>query len=290
MKANPHAKPTEDVDQPNEPSISPLLTRNTVKVLVGKRKIEYDIQRDLLTNSSPFFKACLTNGMKEKEENVIELSEDSSDGFSLLVEWIEYDRVSPVVGDKDTVLAMDAYVLADKYGMFNLQNGLIDRIQSYWFQARMPASHFMWILQNNVVEHCPLYKLGLDHFLWGMMLSPRRHREGKKGPEANARKRAKGISKLVALGTHHFTLRRRRRRPWEVEVDELLSMPGVAEKVTAAMRSASAEYLNPMQQAICAYHIHPADGKRSEDEANADSGGNLGVDALCASMAKFGVY
>lgn len=222
--------------------------------------------------------------MKEQEENVIELFEDSSDGFSLLVEWIEYNRVSPVVGDKDTVFAMDAYVLADKYGMFNLQNGLIDRIQSYWWEKRMPPSHFMWIVQNEVAEHCPLYKLGLAHLLWGMMLSPRRDWEAERRPTANTRVGARG---KAMLGMYWDSYATRLRRPWEVEVNQLFAIPGVEEKITEAMRGTSAEYLNPMQQAICAYHIHPAPAKGSEDEGDE---GSEGVDALCASIAKFGVF
>jgi hypothetical protein len=217
--------------------------------------------------------------MKEQEENVIELPEDSCDGFELLVDWIEQNKIPAVIGDRNVVRAMDAYILADKYGMVDLQNRLIDKIQRHWCQGRMAASHFTWIIEHEVTEQCPLYKLGLDHLLWGLMLTPRRHRE--KERDAAAAESAKANS----LGQEDHS----RPRPWEIEVDELFSIPGVDAKISNAMRGASVEDLNPLQQPMCTYHIHPTNAKGSEDEEDVEFEGQYCMRALCATMTGFGV-
>jgi len=247
---------------------------------VGEEKIEYNINRGLLMASGLFFKACLTHSMKENQESVIELSEDSSDGFRLLVDYINYNnRVSPVVADTGVVLAMDAYVLADKYGMFNLQNGLIDRIQSYWWAHGMPPSHFMWIVENGVAEHCPLYKLGLDQLLWSLTLSPRRYCGYKEYDTASTILKAMKVGKPLKNRATHL------RRPWMTEIEELFDIPGVEKKVMEALRGARVEDINPMRKAACAYHVHAAEGSEGKgDEGSED------VEDLCASMQKFGVY
>lgn len=218
--------------------------------------------------------------MKENEGNVIELPEDSCAGFELLVDWIEQKKIRAVVGERGVVLAMEAYVLADKYGMVDLQNGLIDKIQRHWCRDRMPASHFTWILEHDVTERCPLYELGLDHLLWGLMLSPRRHREKERDFEIAE------SAKVNSLEQADHS----RPRPWEIEVNELFSIPGVHAKVSKAMRDASIEDLNPLQQPMCAYHIHRVGGNEPQDEDDADLDGRFEKGALCASMAEWGVY
>lgn len=140
-------------------TISPLIT-----IIVGKRRKEYKLHRAQLMSKSPFFEACLSAGMVEQQKNEIVLPEDSCRGFDIVADWV-YNKT-----DWDTATMegsmLRAYVLADKYGMPDLQNSLIDNLGHFWtYKTCIRPARVLWLARNAMTD-CPLYRLATDQLAY----------------------------------------------------------------------------------------------------------------------------
>lgn len=93
---------------------------------MGKEKVQHILHENILTQC-PFFEKCLNSGMREQHERVINLPEDSPKAFSIIVEWLYTKDVSSELNHKDF---RTSYVAADKYGIPELQNTLMDRLRA----------------------------------------------------------------------------------------------------------------------------------------------------------------
>lgn len=103
--------------------------------------------------------------MREQNEKVINLPEDDPEIFSIMVEWLYTKSISR---DSDELnYTTDAYVAADKYGMQDLQNALMDRLRAKLdkgFKAHKIASPD-WVsdVWRDTMDGSKLRKLGLDY-------------------------------------------------------------------------------------------------------------------------------
>ena len=118
---------------------SPIVT-----LVVGEAAILFNVHRDLLCNASPFFRSAFVGvgSFKETSEQSMTLADDDVDAFERLVHWI-YVRKYPLSDVKTSggcqmgymQLAM-LYVIAEKYGVTELKNDIIDKV----FEIRLKAN------------------------------------------------------------------------------------------------------------------------------------------------------
>lgn len=123
-------------------------TSEIVTVLVGPKRKRFYLHRDLICQRSPFMEKCLSkNRFSEGDKNELYLPEDDPKAFSVLVEWIYRGRLpgivtpgSASVGYVDVVDMSAAYCMADKFGMEELQNGIMDCVRAS-YRANVASHH-----------------------------------------------------------------------------------------------------------------------------------------------------
>lgn len=141
-----------------------------VSVIVGKKRTVFKFHSHILMKKSPFFQKCLTSGMIEQQTNEVILPEDSSRAFEIVAAGV-YSRgrntAKAVLSgdDSDVRLVMRAWVLADKYCMPNLQNGLIDELGSFWKRHYVHPSYLSWVA-DHTDDKSPLYRLVMDQMAY----------------------------------------------------------------------------------------------------------------------------
>jgi hypothetical protein len=166
---------------------------------VGKQKVEFGVHKGLFVAKSPFFEKCFGVGMKEANENVVNLPEDEPSGFEIVVEWVYANRIQ---ASKLRLTPINAYVLADKLCMPDLQNAIIDTIRLTW-RGRCPYNaRCAWHI---LPEGCPLRDLVLDQLHFQIMTSPNKFKLGTADTDARLAKRLeKVIQQNPGLATALF--------------------------------------------------------------------------------------
>ncbi|KAI1628621.1 hypothetical protein EDD37DRAFT_644413 [Exophiala viscosa] len=142
-----------------------------VNVVVGQQKKLYKLHRSLLVKKSPFFAKCLSSGMLEQETSEIVLPEDLCGAFDILADWFYYGKVQEITPNEDIGLSICAYVMADKYGMPELQNALVDKLAAHW-EVWFLHPTYMVVVAELTNESCPLYKLMLDQLVYNLIKVP----------------------------------------------------------------------------------------------------------------------
>lgn len=113
---------------------------------------------------SPFFEACLSSGMVEQQKNEVVLPEDSCRGFDIVADWV-YNKTEWDTATMEGSM-LRAYVLADKYGMPDLQNSLINTLGQFWtYKTRIRPARVLWLARNAMTD-CPLYRLATDQLAY----------------------------------------------------------------------------------------------------------------------------
>ncbi|OMP88204.1 hypothetical protein BK809_0002961 [Diplodia seriata] len=92
-----------------------------IEVVVGKSQQKYDIHKDLLCSSSPFFRKACNGNWKEARERRVELPEDTPECFDVYVQWLYSDQLLVKHKDKEEVDS-DLFL-----GVYLLGNKLLDR-------------------------------------------------------------------------------------------------------------------------------------------------------------------
>ncbi|OAP58877.1 hypothetical protein AYL99_06174 [Fonsecaea erecta] len=139
----------EEDDDDEDDEVDNFTTSEIVTVHVGPKRKRFHLHRDLICQRSPFMEKCLQkNRFDEGYKNELYLPEDDPKAFSIVVEWIYRGRL-PVFGTFGTspnggssaasvrvTTGLDmcdmsaAYCMADKFGMEELQNGIMDCIRT----------------------------------------------------------------------------------------------------------------------------------------------------------------
>ncbi|KAL1642370.1 hypothetical protein SLS58_005444 [Diplodia intermedia] len=92
-----------------------------IEIVVGKKQQKYDIHKDLLCSSSPFFRKACNGNWKEARERRVELPEDTPECFDVYVQWLYSDQLFLKHEDEendyekiDWDLFLGVYLLGDK--------------------------------------------------------------------------------------------------------------------------------------------------------------------------------
>lgn len=154
------------------------LNDTTVKIIVGRHAQVFEIHKRLLTAASPVFKAMLSSGMIEQQKNEILLPEDSARGFVDLVRCMYSLQVAgdPLDSDDDdTMSKTQAWQLAQKYDMPNLQNMLMDWLRIYFACHYMHPQFLSWALRNTQ-STSELQKFIFDQLTYELAMKSDRYR------------------------------------------------------------------------------------------------------------------
>ncbi|KIW28642.1 uncharacterized protein PV07_08286 [Cladophialophora immunda] len=140
----------EEDDDDEDDDVDNFTTSEIVTVHVGPKRKRFHLHRDLICQRSPFMEKCLQkNRFDEGYKNELYLPEDDPKAFSIVVEWIYRGRLPsfgtfgtsangsasaasarPGTTGLDMCDMSAAYCMADKFGMEELQNGIMDCIRT----------------------------------------------------------------------------------------------------------------------------------------------------------------
>ncbi|KIW88952.1 uncharacterized protein Z519_10436 [Cladophialophora bantiana CBS 173.52] len=139
----------DEEEDDDDDDVDNFTTSEIVTVHVGPKRKRFHLHRDLICQRSPFMEKCLQkNRFDEGYKNELYLPEDDPKAFSIVVEWIYRGRLpvfgtfgTSAIGSGSTAGARgttgldmcdmsQAYCMADKFGMEELQNGIMDCIRT----------------------------------------------------------------------------------------------------------------------------------------------------------------
>lgn len=155
-----------------------------VTLLVGGEETPFNIHMDLLCKASPFFKSAFMGAgtFKETSEKSMKLPEDDPAVIDRLIQWI-YFGCYPVDSEIKTESAdqlqellnaslmqfATLYVTADKYGIVELKNHVIDQLFDLAIQRKVHMSknnNLIGYIYENTIAGSALRKLLVEWFVW----------------------------------------------------------------------------------------------------------------------------
>ncbi|ETI29477.1 hypothetical protein G647_01930 [Cladophialophora carrionii CBS 160.54] len=147
----------DDVDKRANDLLPPSFTTSViVTVHVGPKRKCFYLHRTLICERSPFMEKCLSkNRFSEGDKNELYLPEDDPKAFAIVVDWIYRGKLPslvPGVGGVDVLDMTSAYCMADKFGMEELQNGIIDAVRA---SHRVAHQHHLHTHGHNHT-HCTM--------------------------------------------------------------------------------------------------------------------------------------
>ncbi|KAK3379109.1 hypothetical protein B0T24DRAFT_610717 [Lasiosphaeria ovina] len=110
-----------------------------VTIFVGVDRVKFTIHENLISESSPFFKAAFRGEFGERN-GVLELPDDDPDAFELFVGWLYGKAQSksytiadgPIDWDIEAMTFLNLYILSKKYFNEDLSNNAIDLAYEYF--------------------------------------------------------------------------------------------------------------------------------------------------------------
>lgn len=143
-----------------------------VKLLVGRKKVEFNVQENVLSKVTHFQK-CLNLGFKEASTKTIELLDDDQEGIAQLLHWVYTGPMSDIPCDKTSVNRSQAevqrsmslvqsYVVADNYSVEGLTNRIVDIFITY-FGGHFPIPSLITTLTEAGLETCRLRQFFVHH-------------------------------------------------------------------------------------------------------------------------------
>jgi hypothetical protein len=100
-----------------------------VTLYVGPTRKKFIVHKNLICDSSDFFKKAFTGNFVESKEGTINLSEDDPDVISIFIHWL-YTAVVPLGNAEDYLHNLyELYFFADKVCLTVLKDATMDSIQ-----------------------------------------------------------------------------------------------------------------------------------------------------------------
>ncbi|KAF2642252.1 hypothetical protein P280DRAFT_540020 [Massarina eburnea CBS 473.64] len=144
-------------------------------VVVGKHQDKFIVHEPLLIHYSDFFRAALTNGMKETEEKTVTLAKDNPKVFEIFVHWLYYQRFpnkahhddQELVNrykDPDVLIAL--YVFGDQYQARQLRNAALSALFYHTLKSDfyLPYESSIRFAYRRLPTDSPLCRLLVDFY------------------------------------------------------------------------------------------------------------------------------
>ncbi|THX73570.1 hypothetical protein D6D04_08462 [Aureobasidium pullulans] len=135
------------------------------EITVGEEEfaVVFNLPRELVCQTSTYFKAALNNGFNETTTQKIYLDEEDPDVFRTYAAWLFEHEIDQEPLENDTEARLfEVYILADRFGIQGLANDAVTCIASRWTSAPVDyviAQRFLPSIPRN---SC-LYNLVLDN-------------------------------------------------------------------------------------------------------------------------------
>ncbi|KAJ9604098.1 hypothetical protein H2200_011621 [Cladophialophora chaetospira] len=228
--------PDTDTETPEAKKQRFSLGTNIIIVNVGKEKIRHVLHESILIQC-PFFKKCLESGMREQHEKVINLPADDPEIFSIIVEWLYTNNLRPGL---DPRVSPRGYIAAEKYGIHELQNVLMDCIRAKLCDNQTLSPRWVTTVWDTTLKGSKLRDLGLDHLHYCLATRPQSYQAPSDLPD-------------LALALEY---------PRHMETFMADPERGLALMFRFAEKGIS-KLQNPAKVVGCVYHVHE-DGEKCE--------------------------
>lgn len=216
----------------SHPSSSFTAGSEVIAVIVGKgdAQIKHLVHENILRKCQ-FFDKCLSAGMKESQEKIITLPEDEPGAIDVVVTWL-YCETLPANIDSTVGASVSYYNTADKYGLPEQQNALLDQCRTGWNGLTLHPLHVLMIWKRSP-EGSRLRQAALAQLRWNVVTSLTDYKGNSE--------RAWGLKQLLRNGG---------------ELSETLFMM----MADTLVHGRNIALPNPSQMTGCVYHVHE-DGK-----------------------------
>ncbi|KAI1612390.1 hypothetical protein EDD36DRAFT_495718 [Exophiala viscosa] len=226
----------EEYEDDDEDDFENFTTSEIVTVYVGHKRKRFFLHRELICERSPFMEKCLKKDrFDEGYKNELYLPEDDPKAFSIVVEWIYRSklpaRTEPTfdLGDLSA-----SYCMADKFGMEELQNSIMDNIRGAFSRRDgelCKPPHFSALALTHLTgpPKSPLKRFYVEHLVHHMMKHPKWYHELK------------------------------RNEPNRADLEELFKIPDLVSYIMKKIWQFQAEpWKDPATWDKCCYHVHAA--------------------------------
>ncbi|EXJ85171.1 hypothetical protein A1O3_05846 [Capronia epimyces CBS 606.96] len=223
-----------DDDDGDYDDVDNFTTSEIVTVHVGPKRKRFFLHRELICERSPFMEKCLQKGrFDEGYKNELYLPEDDPKAFAVIVDWIYRNRL-PLRTDPsyDLVGMSAAYCMADKFGMEELQNSIMDSIRGSFSRretepCKTPNFTALALTHMTGPHKSPLKRFYVEHLVHHMMKHPKWYHDLKRNENAR------------------------------VEIEELFKIPDLVFYIMKKVWQFTAEaWKDPALWDRCCYHVH----------------------------------
>ena len=141
-------------------------------MVVGESKELFHVHKDIFCATSPFFKAALSHGFQEAEEQTISFPQDDVETFDRLTQWVYTQALSlPSMGEEEIeerYLALARlFVLAEKLQITVLRNSTVSLIYQTMVKSTwLPDFEVISYIYANTHRHCGLRRLLVASHVW----------------------------------------------------------------------------------------------------------------------------
>ena len=155
-----------------------------VTLLVGEKETPFNVHMDLLCKASPFFKSAFmgVGDFQETSTKSMKLPEDDPATMDRLIQWIYFgcysvdseietnsaDQLEEVLHASLMQLST-LYVVADKYGIIELQNHALGRLFDLGIQGKVELTRnkdLIRYIYENTIAGSKLRKLLVNWYIW----------------------------------------------------------------------------------------------------------------------------
>ncbi|KAL2421391.1 hypothetical protein ABEF95_007647 [Exophiala dermatitidis] len=260
----------EGEEDDDEDDVDNFSTSEIVTVFVGPKRKKFFLHRELICQRSPFMEKCLKKGrFDEGYKNELYLPEDDPKAFSIIVDWIYRTKLPSRTEPQFDVSDLSAaYCMADKFGMEELQNSIMDTIRLSFGSRIREAVSAAGIIGGNssapavipnfgalALTHLtgphksPLKRFYVEHLVFHMMKNPKWYHELK------------------------------RNDPARIDMEELFKLPDLVFYIMKKVWQYTVEpWKDPALWDKCCYHVH-SNNTACAARVSTLAGGGVGVKA-----------
>ena len=199
--------------------------------------------------ASPVFRAMLSSGMIEQQKNEINLPEDPARGFQHLVNWIYNAQLfqDPTKSPTEEALSRaQGWQLADKHGIPDLQNLLMDWLREHWDYYLIHPQFLSWA-SRNTLSTSQLQRFILDQLAYCLATWEEEYQPTAKDQTASTENADFQETAPQAL-------------------ENVLATPEISAKLFWAVKRLDRGAIKPTTLEGCHYHVH-ADGESCQSKS-----------------------
>ncbi|PQE12679.1 btb poz domain containing protein [Rutstroemia sp. NJR-2017a BBW] len=141
------------------------LGSETVTLIVGKKRKEFTVHKQLLCDSCGYFRGAFHSSFKEGHEGKMNLVEESEGAVAVFVEWLYRSRIRPATNETYLQDLFKLYVMAEKIILDELADRVMDAIllcfldDTVYDYLTTEMASYMW---ENTKKDSPMRKFIME--------------------------------------------------------------------------------------------------------------------------------